>query len=95
MTSQTTRIGSVWKSLAWLLGTAATVIAGTIAAVLAMMFAATVVVIAVVSTVLFGVVALALRARRTAKASPDDGIIEARNIGGHSWVAYGRDERKF
>jgi hypothetical protein len=53
-----------------------------------------VVVIAVVSTALFGLIALVLRARRPAKAKADDGIIEARHVGGHSWVAYGWDKRK-
>ena len=75
-------------------GAVITAIAVTAAAVLAVVFAATVVVIAVVSTVLFGLIALVLRARRPAKAKADDGIIEARHLGGHSWVAYGWDERK-
>ena len=85
---------SAVQRLFWIGGAVITAIAATAAAVLAVVFAATVVVIAVVSTVLFGLIALVLRARRPAKAKADDGIIEARHIGGHSWVAYGWDERK-
>ncbi|HQT53406.1 MAG TPA: hypothetical protein PKX06_07965, partial [Phenylobacterium sp.] len=33
-------------------------------------------------------------AKRTAHAQRDDGIIEARNLGGHHWVAYGWNERR-
>ena len=39
--------------------------------------------------------AAALRARRTVRTPADDtDLIEARNIGGHSWVAYGWDSRR-
>ena len=38
--------------------------------------------------------AAALRARRTVRASVDPELIEARHIGGHSWVAYGWDGRR-
>jgi hypothetical protein len=85
---------SAVQRLVGLGGVVIAAIAATAAAVLAVVFAATVVVIAVVSTVLFGLIALVLIARRPAKAKADDGIIEAQNVGGHSWVAYGWDKRK-
>lgn len=85
---------SALQRLAWLGGAVITAIAAAAAAVLAVVFAATVVVIAVVSTALFGLIALVMRSRRPAKAKADDGIIEAQNVGGHSWVAYGWDKRK-
>ena len=87
---------SAWKSLAWLGGAVATAIAATIAAVLAVVFAATVVVIALMTSALIAMAGLAMRARRTARpsAAADDGIIEAHKVGGHSWVAYGWNDRK-
>ncbi len=86
---------SVWKSLAWLGSAVATTIAAGLAALLAVVFAATVLIIALITSILVAVAGLAMRARRSAK--PDlaqDGVIEARKVGGHSWVAYGWDEHK-
>ena len=40
-----------------------------------------------------GFTGLALRARRTARARAD-GVIEARHLGGHHWVAYGWNESR-
>ncbi|WP_419317681.1 hypothetical protein ACN2C7_14520 [Caulobacter sp. ErkDOM-E] len=96
MTGSTTMTGgSALRSLAWLAGALATSAAVVIGSVLAVVFAATVVVIGFMGSALFGLVALALRARRTvqAKTSSDPTLIEARNVGGHSWVAYGWNER--
>ena len=44
---------------------------------------------------LLALAGFASRARRTIKVRSDSGppIIEARNVGGHSWVAYGWDRR--
>ena len=44
---------------------------------------------------LLAVASLASRARRTVKARNDSGpqLLEARNVGGHSWVAYGWDRQ--
>ena len=61
-------------------------------AVLAVVFAATVAVIAVMASALLGFAGLALRARRTAARARHDGVIEARHMGGHHWVAYGWNE---
>jgi hypothetical protein len=49
------------------------------------------------ATALLGLAAFALRGRpATAAAAPagEPGLIEARHMGGHSWVAYGWNERR-
>lgn len=88
---------SVLRTLAILGGALATAAAVTVGAVLAVFFAATVVVIAVMSSFLLMFAGAALRARRTARARAGgvsaNGLIEARNVGGHHWVAYGWNER--
>lgn len=81
------------RNLAWIAGALATSAAVVIGAVLAVVFAATVVVVGFIGSALFGIAAFAFRGRKTAKAPADDGLIEARNVGGHSWVAYGWNER--
>ena len=85
--------GSALRSFAMLGAALATTAAVAIGAVLALFAAATVVVIAVMSSALLGVASLALRAKRTATARREDGVIEARHLGGHHWVAYGWNER--
>jgi hypothetical protein len=79
------------KSVAWLCAALATVAAAAVAAVLALFFAATVVVIAVMTSALVTFTGLAMRARRSARRDPD--LLEARRIGGHSWVAYSWDQQ--
>ncbi|MDP1632854.1 MAG: hypothetical protein Q8L66_15665 [Caulobacter sp.] len=88
--------GSAFKGLAWLAGALATCAALAVGAVLAIFAAATVVLIALMSSALLALAGLAMRARRTGRrqASGDSDIIEARNVGGHSWVAYGWNERR-
>lgn len=81
------------RNLAWIAGALATSAAVVIGAVLAVVFAATVVVVGFIGSALFGIAAFAFRGRKAAKAQADDGLIEARNVGGHSWVAYGWNER--
>ena len=74
------------------LARAAAVIVG---AVLAVFAAATVAVIAVMTSALLAFAGLALRARRArARRTAGDGVIEARHLGGHHWVAYGWNERR-
>jgi hypothetical protein len=89
------------KGLAMLAGAVFTVIAGMVATVLAVALAASVLVLTVMGGALLFLASLAVRARRTARAKPvgakaDPGpqILEARHIGGHSWVAYGWDRRR-
>ncbi len=87
---------SAWRGLAAVVGGVATAIAVSVAAVVAVVFAATLVVVGFMATALLGLAAFALRGRRQAraKASADPNLIEARNVGGHSWVAYGWNERR-
>ncbi len=87
--------GSALRSLAMIGGSLAAAAAVLVGALLAVFFAATVAVIAVMASALLAFTGLAMRARRTAKArrSADDGLIEARHLGGHHWVAYGWNER--
>jgi len=86
--------GSARRGLAWVGGLIATAAALAIGAVLAVFAAATVVVFALMTSALLALAGLALRARRTVRRTAEPGVIEARNIGGHSWVAYGWNERR-
>jgi hypothetical protein len=83
-------LGGAFRGLAWLGGALATAAAVGIGAVLAVFFAATVAVLAVMAAVTLWLAALAIRARRTVHAHDPD-LIEAHNVGGQSWVAYGWD----
>ena len=87
------RHGSALRSLALIVGVLATAAAVVVGAVLAVVFTLTLTVIAIMTSALLGFAGLALRARRTATARPD-GVIEARHLGGHHWVAYGWNERR-
>jgi len=82
---------SALRGLAWFIGGLATLSAVAVGAVLAVIFAATFVVIGVMTSALVALSLAAFKARRTVRASADADIIEARNVGGHSWVAYGWD----
>ena len=86
------RHGSALRSLSLLVGVLATAAAVVVGAVLAVVFTLTVTVIAIMTSALLGFAGLALRARRTATARAD-GVIEARHLGGHHWVAYGWNDR--
>ncbi len=80
-------------SLAWIGGALATVAAVGVAAVIAVFFAATVVVVGLLGLALLAVGAVAFRARKSLRRA-EPGVIDARNVGGHSWVAYGWDQRR-
>jgi hypothetical protein len=84
---------SAFRGLAWLGGAIAWTGAAAVGAVLALFFAATMVVIALMTTAVLTLAGFALRARRSVRARQDAELIEARHIGGHSWVAYGWDGR--
>ena len=85
------QIWGPFRGLAWLGAAIAWAAAAAIGAVLALFFAATVVVIALMAAALVILAAAAVRARRTVSPPADPDLIEARHIGGHSWVAYGWD----
>ena len=81
-----------FKPLAWVGGVVATVCAAAVGAVLAVVFAASLVVIVLMASVLLVFAGLALRARRTMRRNSQTDIIEARHMGGGSWVAYGWEQ---
>jgi hypothetical protein len=87
---------SGFRSLAWVGGALASLAASVVAAILAVVFTASLVVIVLMAATLAAFALLAARARRALRAGPgrdDAQVIEAHNIGGHSWVAYGWDKR--
>jgi hypothetical protein len=69
-----------------LLGWALTGLVGAIAATV---LAFAVVILAVVGSAALAVAAVVVGARRTRSAQGDSDVIEARHVGGHSWVATG------
>ncbi|MGZ8407130.1 MAG: hypothetical protein ACXWVJ_03785 [Caulobacteraceae bacterium] len=84
------------RGLAWLGGAIAAAVATVVAAVLAVVFTVTLAVIALMSGLVIALGSLAWRAKRMAPAprpAGDGALIEARNVGGHSWVAYGWDRQ--
>jgi hypothetical protein len=83
-------VGGAFRGLAWIGGVLATTAALGIGAVLAVFAAATLAVIAVLGAAALGLTALAIRSKRSVSPNDPD-LIEARHIGGHSWVAYGGD----
>jgi hypothetical protein len=86
---------SLWRGLGWVIGAVASIAAAAIAAVIAVVFAATMMVIAFMASILLALAATAVRARRgIASPAVDPDVIEARHVGGHSWVAYGWDGRR-
>ena len=85
---------SAWRGFAWFIGGLASIAAALVGALMAVFFAATLVVIAILASALLALAAAAVKARRTVRAPADPGLIEARHVGGHSWVAYGWDSRR-
>ncbi|MDB5460016.1 MAG: hypothetical protein JWO72_1757 [Caulobacteraceae bacterium] len=81
--------------LAWFVGLVLSTVASIVAIVLAVALAASVVVVAVMGGALLALAGLAARARRTVKArdASTPQVLEARHMGGHSWIAYGWDRR--
>ena len=84
---------SLFRGLAWVAGGLASVAAIAVGAALAVVFAATFVVVGCMAAALLGLSLAAFKARRSVKAPIEGDVLEARNIGGHSWVAYGWDGR--
>lgn len=85
--------GAGWLAragLGWMTALASGV-AVILAGVLTLVFAATLAVAVVLAAALFALYALAVRAKRSRRENGPV-LIEARRIG-HSWVAYGWDQR--
>jgi hypothetical protein len=88
---------SGYRSLAWIAGGLASVAAAAVGVVLAVVFAASLLVIAIMALAVIAFALMAARARRALRrpaGAADNPIIEAHNVGGHSWVAYGWDRGK-
>lgn len=89
---------SAQKGVAAIFGFIATTAAAIVGAVLAVLVAGALVIIGVIASVMIGLAAMAMGARRAARAKPaaeaDPDVIEARRVGGHSWVAYGWDGQR-
>ncbi len=90
-TARSSLMRGPFRGIAFVGGAIAWTAAAIIGAALAIFFAATVVVILFMAGVLAALALAATRARRTVRAPADNDLIEARHIGGHSWVAYGWD----
>ena len=83
-----------WRGLAWVVGGVASIAAAGNGMVMAVVFAASLAAVAIMAFVLVVLSVATLKARRAMRGRPaDPDIIEARHIGGHSWVAYGWDGR--
>ena len=87
----------LFRGYAAVVGFLAAIVAGVVGVVVAIALALSVVVIGLFGGILLAFASLAMRARRSskkAKAEGDSQIIEAQRVGGHSWVAYGWDNRQ-
>ena len=85
---------SAFRGIAWIGAGVAWAAAALVGVLLALFFAATVVVSLMMAGALLAFAAAAARARRAVRRSASSDVIEARQIGGHSWVAYGWDSRR-
>jgi dolichol kinase len=85
---------TLWRAFALAIAAVAWCAVAATGAVLAVAFAAIVMMIALVGSALLALTAFAARARRPVRATADPSLLEARHLGGHSWVAYGWDDRR-
>jgi hypothetical protein len=85
---------SVLGAVGWLFGALAWAAVAAVGAVVAITIAATMVVIALLAAAPLALSVAALRARRHVRAVSDPDLLEARHVGGHSWVAYAADARR-
>jgi hypothetical protein len=85
---------SAWRGLAWIVAALALTAAAVLGAIFVVFFTAAVVLISLMAIVVLAVAGAAVRARRSVRRQRNPNLIEARNIGGHSWVAYGWDGRR-
>ncbi len=84
-----TRMRSPWRGVTWLIGGLIALIAAFVAVVLALAFFLFAILTAVVLTL-----RAAVGGVRIVRPKSDPNLIEARRVGGHSWVAYGWDGRR-
>ena len=82
---------SIFGGLARLGGALAWAAVAIIGAVIAVVVAAAMVAIALTASVLLALSGAALGARRAVRKAADPNLLEARQVGGHAWVAYAAD----
>ncbi len=80
---------SPWRGVTWLIGGIAALVAATLAVLLALGFFLFAILTAVILTV-----KAAFAGVRVERPRREAGLIEARRVGGHSWIAYGWDGRR-
>jgi len=80
--------------MVWIIAALAWLGAAAVGAVMALVFAATFVVIGLMASALIALSAAAVRARRSVRRAADPTLLEARHVGGHSWIAYSWDGRR-
>lgn len=88
-------VAPVWRALGILAGALGGAVAALLAAVLAVVCAVALLLLALVAAVVVAIRAVidgAGRLVRQGRSEPD--LLEARHVGGHSWVAYGWDGRR-
>lgn len=85
---------SALGELVWIFAALAWLGAAAVGAVMALVFAATLVVIGLMASALIALSAAAVRARRSVRRAADPTLLEARHVGGHSWIAYSWDGRR-
>jgi hypothetical protein len=81
------------RRLAWLTGALVWTAAAAVGAIVAVLLAAAVVTTAFFASACLALMGAMIKARGALRHSADPTLIEARNVGGHSWVAYGWDGR--
>ncbi|HEY5289562.1 MAG TPA: hypothetical protein VIJ59_05970 [Caulobacteraceae bacterium] len=79
---------SAGRGLGWIGAAGAWAIAGVVGVVVAAMLAACLIVVGVVGAAVVAIAGFVPRARGHSRTGDAD-VIEAHNVGGHSWVAYG------
>ncbi len=83
--------GIVMRAAAWCVSAVAWVVATVIGGIVAVVLAFGMVFMAVMATLLIVLGVTAIKARRSVRSPNDPTLIEAHNVSGHSWVAYGWD----
>ena len=83
--------GGLLARVAWLAGAVAWALAAAVGALLAVLLGVMVVTAALFASVCLALAGAVIKARRALRRSADPTLIEARHVGGHSWVGYGWD----
>ena len=83
--------GVLMRAAAWCVSAVAWAVATVIGGIVAVVLAFGMVFMALMATLLILLGVTAMKARGSVRSRNDPTLIEARNVGGHSWVAYGWD----